>query len=176
MRQGRNTLKILSTYCSNTCQFVFQFNPNFNKCLFLNNSIMKPLIFFFSSILLGSYFGAIFSFYWVGQKILFDFFHQFSSVQSLCCVWLFATPWTAAHQASLSITNSQSLFKLMSIEPVMPPNHLILCCPHLLLSSIFPSIREFQMSQLFTSGGQSVGLSALTSVLPMNIQDWFPLG
>ena len=66
-----------------------------------------------------------------------------SSVQSLSHVRLFATPWTAAHQASLSITNSQSLLKLMSIEPVMPSNHLILCCPLLLPPSIFPSIRVF---------------------------------
>ena len=65
------------------------------------------------------------------------------SVQSLSCVWLFAIPWTAACQASLSITNSQSLLKLMSIESVMPPNHLILCRPFLLLPSIFPSIRVF---------------------------------
>ena len=68
---------------------------------------------------------------------------QFSSVQSLSHVQLFATPWTEAHQASLSITNSQSLFKLMSIESVMASNHLILCHPLLLLSSIFPSIRVF---------------------------------
>ena len=62
-------------------------------------------------------------------------------IQSLSCVRLFVTPWTAAHQASLSITNSQSLLKLMSIEAVMPSNHLILCHPLLLLPSIFPSIR-----------------------------------
>ena len=67
----------------------------------------------------------------------------FSWVQSLSCVWFFVTPWTAAHQASLSITNSQSLPKLMSIESVMPSNHLILCCPLLLLPLIFPSIRVF---------------------------------
>ena len=65
------------------------------------------------------------------------------SVQSLSCVWLFATPWTAAHQASLSITNSWSPPKPMSIESVMPSNHLILCHPLLLLPSIFPSIRVF---------------------------------
>ena len=65
------------------------------------------------------------------------------SVQSLSLAWLFATPWTAAHQASLSITNSQSLLKLMSIESVMPSKHLILCCPVLFLPSIFPSIRVF---------------------------------
>ena len=68
---------------------------------------------------------------------------QFSSVQSLSRVQLFATPWTAARQASLSITNSRSLLKLMSIEPMMPPNRPILCRPLLLLPSIFPSIRAF---------------------------------
>ena len=68
---------------------------------------------------------------------------QFSSVQSLGRVWLFTTPWIAAHQASLSITNSQSLLKLMSNELVMPSNHLSLCCPLLLPPSIFPSIRVF---------------------------------
>ena len=67
----------------------------------------------------------------------------YSSVQSLCCVGLFVTPWTAARQASLSITNSQSLLKLMCIESVMPFNYLILCCPLLLLPSIFPSLRVF---------------------------------
>ena len=67
----------------------------------------------------------------------------FSSVQSLSCVWLFATPWTAASQVSMSITNSWSFLKLMSIESVMPSNHLILCCPLLLLPSVFPSIRVF---------------------------------
>ena len=68
---------------------------------------------------------------------------EFSLVQSLSRVWLFATPWTVAHQASLSITNSWSLLKLMSIESVMPSNHLTLCCPLLLLPSIFPRIRVF---------------------------------
>ena len=65
------------------------------------------------------------------------------SVQSLSCVWLFTTPWTTAHQASLSITNFWSLLKLMSIASVMQPKHLILCCPLLLLLSIFPNIRVF---------------------------------
>ena len=68
---------------------------------------------------------------------------QFSSVQSLSCVQLFVTPWTAARQASLSITNSQSSPKPMFIESVMPSSHLILCCPFFLLPSIFPSIRVF---------------------------------
>ena len=84
------------------------------------------------------------------------------------------TPWAAAYQASLSFTSSWSLLKLMSIELVMPPNHLILCHPLLLLHSIFPASGSFPMSWLFTSGGQSIGAPA--SVLPMNILGWFPLG
>ena len=103
-------------------------------------------------------------------------FNQFSSVQLLSRVWLFATPWTAASQAFLSITNSWSPPKLMSIESVMPSNHLILCSPLLLHLQSFPASGSFQMSQFFASGGQSMGVSASTSVLPMTIQDWFPLG
>ena len=95
---------------------------------------------------------------------------RFGSVQSFSHVQLFLTPRATAHQASLSITNPQSLLKLMSIESVMPSNHLILCHPLLLPPSIFSH------ASLFASGGQSVGVSALASVLPMNIQYWFPLG
>ena len=91
-----------------------------------------------------------------------------TSVQSLSCVQLFATPCIAARQAFLFITNSQSLLKLMSIESVMPSNYLILCHP-LLLPSIFPASESFPKSQFFTSGGQSIGASASASVLPMNI-------
>ena len=109
-------------------------------------------------------------------------------VKSLSRVWLLATPWTAAYQAPLSmgfswqeywsgvplpsLTNLWSLLKLMSIESVMPFNHLILCHP---LQS-FPVSGSFPMSQLFTSGDQSIAVSASTSIFPMNIQDWFPLG
>ena len=75
-----------------------------------------------------------------------------------------------------SITNSRSLLKFMSIESVMPSNHLILCCALLLPPSIFPSIRVFSNESFFTSGGQSIGAWASASVLPVNIQDWFPLG
>ena len=94
-----------------------------------------------------------------------------SSVQSLSHFQLFATPWTAACQASLSITNSRSSHKLTSIESVMPSSHLILCHPLLLLPPIPPSIRVFSMSQLFTWGGQSTGVSALASFLPKKSQD-----
>ena len=97
----------------------------------------------------------------------------FFLVQSLSCVWLFGTPWTATCQASLSFTISRCLLKLMAIESVTPSNHLILCCPLTCLQS-FPASGSFPVSQLFASGGQSIGASA--SVLPMNIQDWFPLG
>ena len=100
---------------------------------------------------------------------------QFSSVQSLSRVWLFATPWTAAGQASLSIIKSQSLPKPVSIESVMASNHLILCRPLPLLPSI-PASGSFQMSQLFPSGGQCIEVSASTSVLSRNIQDWSPIG
>ena len=100
---------------------------------------------------------------------------QFSSVQSLSRVQLFATPWTAARQATLSITNSQSLPKPMSIVSVMPSSHLILCHPLLLLPPIPPTWGSFPMSQLFTWGGQSIGVSSSTSVLSMNTQGWSPL-
>ena len=88
-----------------------------------------------------------------------------------------ATPWIAACQAFLSITNSQSLLKFMSIESVMPSNHLILCCPLLLLSPIPPSIKVFSNKSTLRMrwGGQSTGVSASVSVLPRYIQDWFPL-
>ena len=99
-----------------------------------------------------------------------------SSVQLLSCVGLFATPWTAALQASLSITNYWSLPKLMSIELVMPSNHLILCHPFFSHLQSFPASGSFPMSQLFSSHGQSIGVSASASVLPMNTQDWSPLG
>ena len=93
------------------------------------------------------------------------------AVYSLSHVPLFATLWTAAHQTSLSFTNTRSLLKLMSIESVIPSNHLILCCP-LLLS--FSASGSFPMSPLLASGDQSIG--ALASVIPLIIQGWFPLG
>ena len=110
-------------------------------------------------------------------KVVFEsFWYQFSSVQSLSCVQFSATSWTSAHQASVSITNSQSPPKPMSSELMMPSNYLILCRPLLLLPQSFPASGSFPMSQLFAPGGQSIGVSASTSVLPMNSQDWAPLG
>ena len=102
---------------------------------------------------------------------------DFSSVQfSRSIVSDSATPWTAACQASLSITNSRSLHKLMCIKSMTQSNHLILCHPLLILPSIFRIIRVFSMSQFFISGGQSAGVSASTSVFPINILDLFLLG
>ena len=102
-------------------------------------------------------------------------------VLTCCClvlshVRLFATPWTAARQASLLITNSWSLLKLMFIKLVMPSNHLILCCPLSSCLQSFSASGSFLMSRLLASSGQSIGVSASPSVLPMNIQDWFTLG
>ena len=103
--------------------------------------------------------------------------HRFSSVQSLSCVWFFVTPSTAPCQVSPSITNSRRLYNLiMAIALVIPSNHLILCYPLLLLLSIFPSIRVFSNELVLCIRCQSIGVSASTSVLPMNIQDWFLLG
>ena len=102
--------------------------------------------------------------------------HREKSVQSLSLVWHFATPWTAACQASLSITNSE----FTQIQcPLSRWYHSTISSSVIPFSShlqSFPASGSFQMSQLFVSGGQSFGVSASTSVLPMNIQDWFPLG
>ena len=99
-----------------------------------------------------------------------------SSVQSLSSVWLFATPWMAAPQASLSITNSQSCSNSCPLSQWCHPtisSSVVLFSSHL---PSFPASRSFPMSQLFTSGGQDIGVSASASVLPVKIQDWFPLG
>ena len=119
--------------------------------LFSENQLFISLFFVFSilfPISLISAFITIISFHlllWVYFALIFlgSWGRSLDSVQSLSRVRLFATPWTAACQASLSITNCWSLPKLMSIESVMPSNHLILCCPLLLLPSIFPNIRVF---------------------------------
>ena len=111
-----------------------------------------------------------------------DYIFQFSSIQTLSHVQLFATPWTAAHQASLSITNSWSPPKFMSVESVMPSNHLILCCPLLLLPSIFPSIRVFSNESVFhirwpkyRSFSFSISPSNEYSGLTSFTIDWFDL-
>ena len=112
----------------------------------------------------------------------FIHFKVFSSLQSLSLVWLFVTPWTAAHQASLSITNSWSLLKLMSIESVMTSNHLILCYPLLFLPSILPSIRVFSKESVlrirwpkYWSFSFSISPSNEYSGLISFRMDWFDL-
>ena len=108
--------------------------------------------------------------------VLYTAFSFFSSVQfSRSVVTDSATPWTAACQASLSITYSQSLLKLMSIELVMPSKHLILSSPSPLAFNLSQHQDLFQC-QYFASGDQSIRVSASASVLQINIQDWFPLG
>ena len=104
---------------------------------------------------------------------VFLFSVQFSHSVKSDSLW---PPWTAACQASLSITNSQSFPKPISIESGMPSNHLILCWPFSSHLQSYPASESFPMSQFFKSGGQSIGVSASTSVLPKNIQDWSPLG
>ena len=98
------------------------------------------------------------------------------SVHSLTCVQLFVTSWTAARQASLSITKSQSLLKLMSIESVMPSNYLILCPPLLLLPSIFPSIRVFPYKSVLCIRWPKYWSFSFSISPSLNIQDWFHLG
>ena len=100
----------------------------------------------------------------------------FVAVHLLSRVWLFPTPRTAALQASLSSTVSQSLLKFMSVELVMPPSHLISAAPFSFCLQSFPASGSFPVSQLFASGGQGTGASASAAVLPMNIHGWFSLG
>ena len=100
---------------------------------------------------------------------------QFSSVQWFSHVQLFATPWIAAHQASLSITNYRSSLKLTSIKSMIPSRYLILCRPLLFLPLIPPSIKIFSNESTLHISGQSIGVSALASFLPKNTQGWSPL-
>ena len=100
---------------------------------------------------------------------------QFSSVQSLSHVWLFATPWAAARQASLSITNSWNLLKPIPLSQWCLPAISSSVVPFSSRLQSFPASESFPMSRLFASSGQSIGASASASVLPMNIQCWFPL-
>ena len=99
---------------------------------------------------------------------------RFRSVQSLSHIWLFVIPWIAACQASLTITDSRSSLRHMSIESVMPSSHFIICRPLLLLPPTIPGSESFPMSQLFAWGGQSTGVSALASFLPKRSQGWSP--
>ena len=115
------------------------FNTALCRCLLNNMTNFKIFQWVFNKVILF-HFHILRLCPIAGDKLKYYFISQ--SVQSLSCVWLFMTPWTAAHQASLSITDSRSLLRLMSIESVMPSNHLILCCP-LFPPSILPSTRDF---------------------------------
>ena len=114
--------------------------------------------------------------WWEGGSGLGTHFHFQCYCKWLLLVRLFVTPWTTVRQASLSFTIFQSVIKLMPIELVMPPSHHLILCHPLLLPSIFPSIRVFSNESVLHIRWPSIGASASTSVLPMNIQDWFPLG
>ena len=107
---------------------------------------------------------------------LTTYHYQIRSDQSLSHVRLFVTPWIAAHQASVSITNSRSLPRLMSIELVMPSSHLILCCPLLLLPPMPPSIRVFSNESTLRMRWPKYWSFSFNIILPMNTQDWAPLG
>ena len=137
------------------------------------------------SIFLYAYLSSVYLLWWdVCSDLLpifklgcLDFYSvQFSSVQLLSHVRLFATLWCSTHQASLSITHSQSLFKLVSIEWWWHPTISSSVIPFSFCLQSFPASGSFLMSQFFASGGQSIGASTSASVLPMNIQDWFSLG
>ena len=132
----------------------------------INSPSIKFFFFFFLVSVIYNYLNMI--------RILGWEFIQFSSVQSLNRVRLFATPWIAARQASLSITNSWSSLKLTSIKSVMPSSHLILCLPFSSCPQSLPASESFPMSQLFAWGGQSTGVSALASYLPKKSQGWSP--
>ena len=105
------------------------------------------------------------------RPAVLTFFSTFSSVQSLSCIRLFAIPWNAALQTSLSITNFRSLLKCIYIQSVMPSNHRILCPSFASCLQSFPESGSFQIGQFFTADGQSIGVSASASVLPVNTQD-----
>ena len=106
-------------------------------------------------------------------KVIVDICCSVTQSCPTLCTW---TPWTPARQASLSFTISLSLLKFMCIESVMPSNYLVLCHPFSSCLQSFPASGSFLMSWLFALGGQSIGASTSASVLPVNIQDWFPLG
>ena len=137
----------------------------------VNYNLLKEIAHLLEEVLLQS--GFLLTILWT--CITSNCFSMFSSVQSLSCVRLFATPWTVARQASLSIINSQSLFTLMSVELVVPCNHLIFCCP-LLPPSIFPSIRVFSNESVLPIRWPKYWSFSFSISPSVNIQDWFPLG
>ena len=172
----------------NACLHILKTHVSVKKCLLSVSEISSEMNYkdTINNTLYLSWVNTFFILWWLwrNKTVLFGFqadvtnYHKldgFNSVQSLSRAWLFASPWTAACQASLSIINSRNSPKFMSIELVMPSKHLIVHHPLLLPPPIFPRTGRFPISQFFISGSQSIGASTSTSVLPANIQDWFPL-
>ena len=146
------------------------------NCFYLNN--WETFVHVVLSSIIG--YGAKYRVYMLSWTLFCIYLPVISKVQltvdqSLNFVQLFVTPWTATCQASLSFTISQSLLKLISIESVMPSNISFSVIPFSSCLQSFPTLGSFLMNQLFATGDQSTGVSASASVLPMNIQDWFPL-
>ena len=148
----------------------FKKSPTYSIVIFFN----YPVIYFLAIVSDKAHAHSTEQLCYTSKQLLYYFLHSYSfpvAVQLLSRVLLFATPWTAACQAPLSSTASQSLLKFTSVESVMLSNHLILCYPPLTLPSVFPSIRVFSSESVLTTGGQSIGAS--TSVLPVNIRVYF---
>ena len=149
----------------------------FNRPLWLNDPMLHFLLYMWCNVTWVQWYNQQVRLTLQGVKLELTIFasagRAFVVVLSLSRVHLSATPWTAAHQASLSFTIFWNLLRFMFTESVMPSNHLVLCHPFL-LPSVFPTSGSFPMSQLFQSGGQSIRASV--SVLPMSIQGWFPFG
>ena len=159
-------------------------NSDIFKILFY--SILKFLFFFLSSqFLLQNKLPFILPVHFINVNLKWDFLELLTypnscgcccSIQLLSQIQLFVTPWTAAPQTFLPITNSWSLLKLMPIESVMPSNHLIFHRLLHLMPSVYPSSRVFSNESVLCIRQPSIGSSASALVLPINIQDWFPLG
>ena len=145
-------------------------------CISLIMSDVEHLFMFLLVICISSFFNWVSCFSGIELHELLVYMDQFSSVQSLSHVRLFATPQTATGQASLSITNSRSLPKFCPLSRWCYPTNSSSVIPFSFCLQSFPASGSFPMSQFFTRGGQSIGASASASVLPVNIQDWFPLG
>ena len=138
-------------------------------------SLLTMTVVFFNFSLISKLFGYV---YLILYSVHTDswFLYSHFIVQLLSHVWLFATPWTTALQASCLSLSPRVFSHSCLFESVMPSDHLILCWPLLLLLSFFPSIRVFSNELVLASGGQNIGASASASILPKIIQGWFPLG
>ena len=177
-RASNNNRFYISSICDgriwNTVKLGYQGKAKFRDLGSKKYAIKLSTSFFWAFLCLGTLLttGEMTKVHKMQSLLLMNLHTKIISQFSCSVVSDSATPWTTARQASLSITNSWSPPKSISIVSVMPSSHLILCHPLLLPPSIFPRIRVFSMSQLFASRGQSIGVSASTSVPKMNTQDW----